>query len=174
MPSPIGHALGGVAIGLLATSSPRWRMIVACAVAAALADVDFLLPMRHRGLSHSIGAAVLAGAVAFAWLKFSAVRDAARWSLVIAVAYATHVLFDWLGADTSAPRGLMALWPFSSSFYISDLDVFDSVDRRYWLKGFWRRNIIAVTREVAILAPLVGLAWWRLTRRAVNRRARSA
>jgi inner membrane protein len=160
MPSPIGHALGGVAIGLLATSSPRSRMIVACAVAAALPDVDFLLPMRHRGLSHSIGAAVLAGAVAFAWLKFSNSRGAARWAVVIAVAYGTHVLFDWLGADTSAPRGLMALWPFSSSFYISDLGVFDSVDRRYWLKGFWRRNILAVTREVAILAPLVGIAWW--------------
>lgn len=160
MPSPVGHALGGVAIGLLATSSPRWRMLVACAVAAALADADFLLPMRHRGVSHSLGAAVLVGALAFTWLKFLDVRDATRLSVVIVLAYGTHVLFDWLGADTSAPRGLMALWPFSSAFFISDLDVFDSVDRRYWLDGFWRRNVMAVTRELAILAPLVGLAWW--------------
>ena len=133
---------------------------MACAVAAALADADFLLPMRHRGLSHSIGAALLAGVVAFAWVKVADVRDAVRWGMVIAVAYATHVLFDWLGADTSTPRGLMALWPFSSAYYISGLDVFDSVDRRYWLEGFWRRNLIAVTREVALLAPLVGTAWW--------------
>jgi inner membrane protein len=170
MPSPVGHALGGVAIGLLATSSPRWRIIVACAVAAALADADFLLPMRHRGLSHSLGAALLAGGVAFAWLKFSDAHDATRWSMVIGVAYGTHVLFDWLGADTSAPRGVMALWPFTSAFYISDLDVFDSVDRRYWLEGFWRRNVIAVTREVAILFPVVGIAWW--TRRSRSSRGK--
>lgn len=135
-------------------------MVVACAIAAALADIDFVLPIRHRALSHSVGVAAFAGVIAFVWLKFFDARNAARWSMVIAVAYGTHVLFDWLGADTSAPRGLMALWPLSSAYYISDLDVFHSVDRRYWLEGFWRRNVIAVLREIAILAPLAALAWW--------------
>ena len=103
---------------------------------------------------------MLAGILVYAWLKLFDARDALRWSVVMAVAYGTHVLLDWLGADSSAPRGLMALWPFSSAYYISDLDVFDSVDRRYWLEGFWRRNVVAVTREVAILGLLVGIAWW--------------
>ena len=160
MPSPVGHALGGVAVALVATSSSRWRWLALCAVAAALADADFLLPMRHRGVSHSIGTAVLVGGVAFTWLKLSHTRDAVRSSAIIAVAYGTHVLFDWLGADSSAPRGLMALWPLSSSFYISNVDLFDSVDRRYWLDGFWRRNSLAFVRELAILIPVVAAAWF--------------
>lgn len=132
-----------------------------CAVAAALADADFFFPIRHRGASHSLGSAALAAVLTFLWLKFvSPSRDAERNSLIIGIAYATHVLFDWLGADSSSPRGLMAMWPFTSDYYISDLDIFNSVDRRYWLEGFWQRNIIAVTREVGILTPVVALAWW--------------
>lgn len=171
MPSPVGHALGGLAVGFLASPrSNNWRLLAACAVAAALADIDFLLPMRHRGASHSVSVAALAGLAAYAWLKATtAGRDAARVAIVIGLAYGTHVLFDWLGADSSAPRGLVAFWPWSSEYFISDLDVFDSVDRRYWLEGFWQRNLIAVTRELAILTPIVVLSGWI----ALNRDRRS-
>ena len=167
MPSPVGHALGGLAVGLLAPSrSPSWRLLAACAIAGALADADFLLPMRHRGPSHSVVAAIIVGFVSYAYVSVTgARRDAARVAVVIGCAYATHVLFDWLGADSSAPRGLMALWPFSSAFYISDLNVFDSVDRRYWLDGFWRKNAIAGLRELLILVPLVVAAWFARSRR---------
>ena len=161
MPSPIGHALGGLAVGFLLNPRAHWRLLAACAVAAALADADFLLPLRHRGPSHSVGATALAGLATYVWLKLARPRsDAGLVALVIALAYGTHVLCDWLGADSSTPRGLMSLWPFSSAFYISDLDVFHSVDRRYWLDGFWRRNAMAVAREIALLAPIVALAWW--------------
>ena len=166
MPSPVGHALGGLAVGLLASSRPGWRLIAACAVVAALPDADFLLPMQHRGPSHSVGAVVAAGVLAFVGLKFaSKTGEASRVALILAAAYGTHVLFDWLGADSSAPRGLMALWPFSSAFYISDLDVFHSVDRRYWVDGFWKRNAIAGLRELLILVPVVVAAWFARTRR---------
>jgi inner membrane protein len=161
MPSPVGHALGGLAVGLVVSSRPEWRWLALCACAAMLPDADFLLPIRHRGPTHSIGAAAIAGATAFAWLKLSAdARDAARLSLAIGTAYATHVLLDWLGADSSTPRGLMALWPFTTAFFISDLDVFSSVDRRYWLDGFWRRSATSLVRELAVLVPLVAVAWW--------------
>ena len=166
MPSPVGHALGGLAVGLLASSRPGWRLAAACAVVAALPDADFLLPIQHRGPSHSVGAVAAAGVLAFVALKLaSKVEDASRVALVMAAAYGTHVLFDWLGADSSTPRGLMALWPFSSAFYISDLDVFYSVDRRYWLDGFWKRNTIAGFRELLILIPLVSAAWLARRRR---------
>ncbi len=161
MPSPVGHALGGLAVGLIASSRPEWRWLAVCACAAMLPDVDFLLPIRHRGPSHSIGAAAIVGAAAFAAMKlFAEARDAGRMCVVIAAAYATHVLLDWLGADSSAPRGLMALWPFSTGSYVSDLDVFNSVDRRYWLPGFWRRSAISLARELVVLGPFVVLAWW--------------
>ena len=156
MPSPVGHFLGGLAVGWLAARRPTWGFLAICGVAAALPDADFLLPIRHRGASHSIGAAVIAGGVAFVVLRaWRWGQEAARAAAVMALAYATHVLFDWLGADSSTPRGLMALWPATSSYYISDLDVFNSVDRRYWTAGFWRRNAVTLVREVVILGPLL-------------------
>lgn len=103
--------------------------------------------------------------MAFAWLRFRSHASASRLSVAIAAGYGTHTLFDGLGADSSAPRGLAAMWPFSSAFYISGLDVFDSVDRRYWLGGFWRRNTMAVAREIALLAPLAAAAYWTVTKR---------
>ena len=166
MPSPVGHALGGLAVGLLASSRPGWRLLAVCAVVAALPDADFLLPMQHRGPSHSVGAAAAAGVLAFIGLKLASHKHDASWlALIMAAAYGTHVLFDWLGADSSEPRGLMALWPFSSAFYISDLNVFDSVDRRYGLDGFWKKNAIAGLRELLILVPLVVAAWFARSRR---------
>ena len=137
-----------------------WPLVAACAAAAALPDADFLLPMRHRGPSHGLGTALLAGVAAFAWLKLRSSRDGFRISCAIAAAYATHTLFDWLGADSSSPRGLMALWPFTDAYFISDLDLFNSVDRRYWLEGFWRRTAVSLARELAILAPITAFAWW--------------
>ena len=140
-------------------------------VAAALPDVDFLLPIRHRGVSHSVGAAALAGGVVYAWLKLRSDGLAVRGALAVAIAYATHTLFDWLGADSSSPRGLMALWPFTHGYFISDLDVFNSVDRRYWLPGFWRRSLLSLARELVILTPLVALAFWWHRRRMSFRRS---
>jgi membrane-bound metal-dependent hydrolase YbcI (DUF457 family) len=159
MPSPIGHALAGIAVGALIGRRPGWRLLAVTAVAAALPDVDFLLPLLHRGPSHSVGAAAMAFAAALLVISLDS-HVTRRWHTAAAVglAYASHTLLDWLGADTSTPRGLMALWPLSTSFYISGLDVFHSVDRRYWISGFWTRNAIAVLREIAILGPLVILS----------------
>jgi inner membrane protein len=171
MPSPLGHALGGLAVGVLAAPARRWEVIAACTLAGALADADFLLPLRHRGASHGVGAAVIVGVLALASLKASRARDAFRIASVVTVAYATHILLDWLGADSSIPRGLMALWPFSSDYFVSDLNVFDSVDRRYWREGFWERLARTLARELAILLPAVGAAW--LIRRRREPRAQS-
>ena len=141
-------------------------MVVLCAIAAALPDVDFLLPLRHRGPSHSIGAALLIGIAVLAGLRlWRRNGDSVRVAAAVAVAYATHVLLDWLGADSSPPRGLMALWPMSSAFFVSNLDLFNSVDRRYWLAGFWERNAVALARELLILGPLVAAAAWSTRRR---------
>lgn len=71
MPSPLGHALGGLTVGLLAlahqprTAAPLTAPIVlACMVAAAAPDIDFLWN-RHSMETHSVGAALLAGAIAW-------------------------------------------------------------------------------------------------------------
>lgn len=152
MPSPIGHALGGIAAGALIARDGRWKTLAILAVAGAAADIDFLLPLPHRGPTHSLGAALMV--LAAVWASTVHLRLA----LAIAAACASHTLLDWLGADSSRPRGLMALWPLSSTYYVSGLDVFNAVDRRYWTAGFWARNAVAVLRELAVLVPLSAIS----------------
>ena len=126
-------------------------MVATLAIAGAVPDVDFLLPIQHRGPTHSLGAAVLVFAAAVA------VTGKFRTALAIGAAYASHVLLDWLGADSSSPHGLMALWPLSTTYYVSGLDLFDAVSRRYWLPGFWPLTGLAVLREILLVGPLAAL-----------------
>lgn len=160
MPSPIGHALGGLLVGLAGAPdrAASRRFVTVCLVAACLPDLDFLWG-RHNMETHSAGFAVVVGLAVFAW------RRSWRLALASALAVGTHVLFDWLGSDDSPPLGVMAWWPLSSAFYFADAFVFEAISRRYWLPGFVRHNLLAVVREVAILLPLAGAAWWWQRRR---------
>lgn len=156
VPSPLGHALGGLAAGWLvsgsrnATVRDEIRNALLFAAAGIAPDLDLLLG-AHRGPSHSIGAACLVGLLAFA------VSRRAILALAIGLAYATHPLLDVLGSDTTAPIGVMALWPFSREYYVSGVHVFHAISRRYWLPDFWSLNMRAIAREVAILLPVAGL-----------------
>src|SRR6266850_3934494 len=143
MPSPIGHALTGLAIGLLAepANEPRaaWtgRSVSAFAavgaLTAALPDIDLLYPPMHRAVTHSVGATVslmIIAAVVTGWVTG---RVAWRWVLLLGAAHASHVLLDWLGTDRYDPAGLQALWPFTDRFYVSNWNVFPPTERRVWL-----------------------------------------
>lgn len=158
MPSPVGHALGGLLVGLGALPQRDrtfMRDLGICTVAACLPDADFLWG-RHAMETHSLGAAAIAGVVMFALTR------RADLALACALAWCSHVLFDWLGSDDYPPIGVMALWPFTDNFYFAHAYVFEAISRRYHLPNFWEHNIWAVIKEVLILAPpLAALAWWR-------------
>jgi hypothetical protein len=123
------------------------------AVVACLPDLDFLWG-RHNMETHSLGFAVLVGLAVFAWQR------SARLATACALAVASHVLFDWLGSDTTPPLGVVALWPLSQEFYFADAYVFQAISRRYWLPNFVTHNLLAIAREVAILLPIAAVAWW--------------
>jgi membrane-bound metal-dependent hydrolase YbcI (DUF457 family) len=109
--------------------------------------------------SHSVGAAILAGLVVYA---FSRRADLA---LACAFAWCSHILFDWLGSDDFPPIGVMALWPFTDRYFFANAFVFDAISRRYRQAGFWEHNLWAVVKEVILLTPpLAVLVWWRLRR----------
>lgn len=154
MPSPLGHALGGLAAGLLVGPAPTRRVLALAATAAVLPDVDFLWG-RHSMETHSLGAALLAGIVVLAGTGGRARRLAGA----VALAWASHVLFDWLGSDDTLPLGVMAWWPWSADFTFGHRYVFEAISRRYWRPGFVLHNLRAVAWELVLLGPLVaGLA----------------
>jgi hypothetical protein len=173
MPTPVGHALGGLAAALAASSTTRgtpmsWRLLWISAAAAVAPDLD-ILAGTHRSYTHSVGAVALVAALG--WLIFrrlasparSAVKDAgsaAAATAIVTSAFASHLLLDWLGKDTSSPPGLMLWWPFSAAYHMSGLDLFGEVSRRYWLpREFILGNFEAVAWELLIVGPAMFLAW---------------
>jgi inner membrane protein len=167
VPSPLGHMVGGLAAGWLVAGAPaiartngrrvaRDAAVYACL--GALPDLDLLVG-AHSGPTHSVGAAILVGAVAVLVRRTGAGRELWPTPLIAGVAcaaaYASHVLLDWLSSDNSAPIGIMALWPFARAYYESDLHVFMAISRRYYQGwAFVRQNVTAVAREVIILLPI--------------------
>jgi membrane-bound metal-dependent hydrolase YbcI (DUF457 family) len=158
MPSPVGHALGGLLVGLGIVSKldrSSIRDLGVCAAVACLPDIDFLWG-RHAMETHSIGAAALVGVATFLLTR--------RRDLTIAcvLAWLSHVLFDWLGSDDFPPLGVMALWPLTSDFYFANAFIFEAISRRYQEPGFWEQNILALVKEIVMLVPpIAALYWWR-------------
>ncbi len=173
MPSPVGHALGGVAIGLMgsewgasggrreyaagsapsALASPVGRAGL-FAVLACLPDLDLLVGL-HSTYTHSIGATVIVTALLLVWL-----RDP-RLAIAGGAAYGSHVVLDWLGHDTAPPLGVMALWPVSSEHFMAPWPILGPVSRQYWLPGFLMHNVKVVLSELALFGACAGLVWWR-------------
>ena len=128
-------------------------MLAAMAIAP---DLDLLVG-AHREISHSLGAAVAAGAVTFLVAR----RERLWWAGAVAVAWASHVLLDWLSNDTRPPIGVMALWPFTHEYYKAAIEVFPPVSRKYWESRFWRYNAHALVVELLVLLPIAAAAvWW--------------
>jgi inner membrane protein len=168
MPTPIGHALGALIV--TAPVRARYRMLgLGAAVAAAAAgmapDLD-LLYGRHSAETHSIGAAIIAGALGWSYVRWRRLPYAGAAGILLMIAVASHPALDWLGTDNTPPFGIMALWPFSREYYVSSApDVFMAVSRRYWLDEFWTYNLRVVARELLILGIPAALIEWRLWRR---------
>lgn len=134
--------------------------VAICALAGVLPDVDFAWGGHNRE-THSLGAAIIAGLIVYAWKKDL------RLAVAAALAWSTHVLFDWLGSDDTPPLGVMALWPLNSNFYFANAFVFEAISRRYWLDNFLTHNAWAVTKEIVMLGPLAFIAFrWRGRRRS--------
>lgn len=174
MPTPIGHALGGFIAGWLVAGAPavsaaaaapapaptrRQAAVRALAFAGVglLPDLD-LLVNRHSQFTHSLGAVLVVMAAAAVLLRRRG--DALTLVLAVGAAYASHPLLDWLGEDSTAPRGITALWPFSREYFLSHADIFLGISRRPWLPGALWHDTLAVLREVVLLAPLAAAAWW--------------
>jgi inner membrane protein len=176
VPSPVGHALAGVAAAWTVDLLPgrrAWRtaqadtswyrragdgLTLACAALGALPDADLFF-RGHRTYSHSVGAVILLALLSAA-AAAAARQPVARVGLMCAAAYTTHLLLDWMGVDTSPPYGIQAFWPFTDTWYISGWDLFLPTERRqiFSLEAI-HTNALAVAKEVAILTPVLVGIW---------------
>ncbi len=184
MPTPIGHALAGVAAGYLVAARPALgtaetggsergpgsvgegslrRRILAFGLLGMLPDVDFLVGL-HSTYTHSLGAILVVG------IGAAMLGARPRWPRGIAAgaAYGSHVLLDWLGSDEVAPIGVMAFWPFTEAFFLSERRWFLAVCREYWLGSCWLHNARGVAWELALLVPVTAAVLY-LSHRAYRR-----
>jgi inner membrane protein len=183
MPSPIGHALGGVAAAWSAERLPRLKgptgtpprthigtspthistsLTLVCAALAVLPDVDLLYPPIHRTVTHSIGAVLLVTIIAAGVTGWVTGRIDWRTAFICGLAYASHIFLDWLGVDPSPPFGIQALWPFSHQWLIAPWQIFPGTERREFLSAAAiLTNLKAMAVETVILGPVVALLWWR-------------
>lgn len=170
MPSPIGHVLAGVATALAAdiadpvggqrSNGARLagaRELWTCGFLAAAPDLDLVYPPIHRTATHSVTAVMLAFIIAAALTG-----QVTRWrtATVCALAYASHLLLDWLGADTRPPLGVQLLWPFSPHWFISGANLFRETSRiRVFTAPVLLANARTAAQEIAILLPIVIVLW---------------
>ena len=179
MPTPLGHALAGVAAGYLLAgrgarttlsvpdTAPMWRSLASdkrlllFASLGVLADIDFLFGV-HSAYTHSVGATLVVGVVATLLDR----KHSGRFAIAAALAYGTHVVLDWLGSDTVAPLGVMALWPLTTDYFLSGLYWFPSVCRQYRELGCWLHNAARTGWEIVFLGPLAVGVLYLLKRRS--------
>jgi membrane-bound metal-dependent hydrolase YbcI (DUF457 family) len=171
MPSPLGHAIGGLVAAFAVDSIARrprltLPLLAAAAVVAVTPDLDLLVG-SHRTYTHSIGAVAVIGLIS--WLVLRARHPRSAGAAVLTAAYASHLLLDWLSKDTREPSGVTALWPFTAKYYQSAWTVFGETSRRYWLpEEFIISNIKTAIGEIALIAPLLFMAWTFWSRRTLT------
>ena len=127
MPMTTTHALLPIAVAVAVARRPvPWRLVLVAAVAAAAPDIDGLFKRllsvppdsiySHRGATHSLFAAIIAGLLAAAlhrWLRVPALTA----GVVIGAAMASHGLLDMM---TDGGQGVAYFWPFSPVRYFAD------------------------------------------------------
>lgn len=170
MATPIGHAAAGMLAGACVARGrpllgPRADLVLFAAIAQA-PDLDFIPglvigrpDLFHHGISHSLGFALFAGGLFFAW---GARRgDGPRWGLAAFAIYFLQVLIDAVTLDTRPPVGVPLWWPLSHA-WVEIYPFFDDVWRTApWLATLLH-NLRAVALELLVLGPpLLAALFWR-------------
>jgi len=166
MPTPVAHALAGTGIYLSSSRRrDRWLWLTAV-IAACFADIDFGISFLahqnyHHYFTHSLGFTTFFGLGAYFFSRLAGRPRPGRDALILGAAYLSHVLLDMLSKDTAAPYGVELFWPFSDTFTISPVLVFDDIWRGTFEKLLGLHNWLAVLREIFIVGPVVLWLGWR-------------
>jgi inner membrane protein len=174
MALPLVHAAAGYLVyeALRPAGSHRLGCLAVAVGMANAPDLDFVPGLLighpdafHRGFTHTLGAVLVAAAVAAGLLRLLGrpgrqVRSAA---LLVAVAWASHLAVDFVTADVVAPHGARFLWPLSGAYYIAPVTLLSEVviDRSgptpFLHSLFAFRTLGVWTEELALLVCALAL-----------------
>jgi membrane-bound metal-dependent hydrolase YbcI (DUF457 family) len=161
-----------------APAARRWHLVVPATflLAGNAPDLDFIAGMLigdpfefHRGASHSVTAAIIFGLGSFLAARLLAFRSPGRFSLLMSLAYVTHILLDMLSPLGDPERGVKAAWPFLSERMSSPVRIFIGVRFDPRAEGFWEglvyqpHNFLVVATEILIVS--LWFFWRPLNRR---------
>jgi len=162
-----------------------WKLALFYALLANLPDFDYFLGLSngslnqyHRLFTHSVGFALMVGALCGVYFKTRGRRFTPMFALAFSACF-SHVVLDFLGADTSVPHGVPALWPLSNAYFISPASLFNTLEKgehvRDALAGVVKpHNLLSLLREVLIFGALFALqSWYLKNRHALKLRASS-
>lgn len=165
----------------------RRTLLGLCLAMAIAPDFDFLPgilvgqpALYHQGVTHSLGATVVAGLTLA--LPYSLKRNPliANWSR-FGMAYASHLALDLFGEDSRPPYGIPLFWPLSNRSYLASWKIFPGVQHAdssaattdEWLVGLLNlTNLKAFGVEILVLLPLVLLVHALATRGRGSKRRR--
>jgi inner membrane protein len=137
----------------------RPALLAAAVLLANGPDLDFLPGMLlghpmayHRGVTHTLGAAVVVGALVALGVRVSRRGLPARAGLWAGAVYASHLLLDYLTRDSLPPYGGRFLWPLSHAYLQAPISLLPEVV----VDGSGRGAFFA-----SLLAPHTLMAWAR-------------
>ena len=128
---------------------------------ANLPDIDYIpgvlmgqINAFHHWYTHTLG--WIASVAAASWLLWRK-TDRVGWSsfVVLFAALTSHLIADMYSGDGNPPYGIMALWPFTDSFYISPTSVFWSLRKATWNDVFQWYNVRAALYEAVVILPVI-------------------
>lgn len=179
MPSPVAHALAGIALARLVPPRNPVRPSIwygLGVLAANAPDFDFVAGLMvgrvnalHGMASHSVVATLLVAAIAAAPAS-SSLPGRARVAALVFAAYGSHVFLD-LFCGPRQRIGLPLFWPFSDVGFMSPWLPFPGIlhgpaggGMSLFIQEFFSvQNVLTVGLELAVFVPLV-LFSWRVTR----------
>jgi len=174
MALPIAHAAAGYLVQRAARRLPgegrAWRRAALFMFIGNLPDLDFIVGfvlgrpgMLHRGVSHTVLAALVFGIGAGACVWWWRRERFAPAALAFGAAYLSHLVLDWMTIDTLPPAGGQFLWPLSDAYYIAPVTIFteihiDGRTRASFLESVlaWP-TVVVLARELAMVTVVLGV-----------------
>jgi len=171
LPSPIGHSFGAYApIVLLQPDllQNRERHSIALGMAfffGSLPDADFIVAhftripyLQHHYFSHSIAFSLLIALAIYGTAVILRTANKFQVTLMLWLAYLSHLIMDYFTEDGSYPYGIPLLWPLTSRHFVAPVQIFLSIHRGEWQDIASLHNLAAIAIEIAVMLPLALVA----------------